>query len=227
MPMGRTSPWLPSAYWRWVGLDPQLLVLQRLETTSGGSALTSPLLNKLDVFGRVCLLRSPALPLLFCHHGDGRKLGRSVAQARCARWGSSAAVSSWSASSTAMCRPMVVMPSTLMAGRRLLRALTCAADLRIVCRRQLILYPPAGVPKGRLFCTRSAALFGCSVPSGVVPGDGAAGHDWWRRRDGGDSGPDCFSYFCCRVLFAKLEDLVVILCTVRVLHVTCTVTALT
>lgn len=48
---------------------------QRLEKTSGGSALTSPLLNKLNGFGRVCLLRSPALPLLFCHHGDGRKLG--------------------------------------------------------------------------------------------------------------------------------------------------------
>ena len=67
---------------------------------------------------------------------------------------------------------MVAIPPTLMAGRRLLRALRCAADLLIVCRRQLILYLPVGVPKWRLFCTRSAALFGCSVPSGVVPGDG-------------------------------------------------------
>lgn len=152
--------------------------IQRLETTSGGSALTSPLLNKLDrclwpgMSPEISCSSSLVLPswrwggamlrldvhdgevgLLFLHGAHPRR--------RC--------VGLWSR----CCRLFLYLP----------------ADLRMVCRRQLILYLPVGVPKWRLFCTRSAALFGCSVPCG----DGAAGRDGWRRRDGGHSGPDCFS----------------------------------
>jgi hypothetical protein len=86
-----------------------------------------------------------------------------------------------------------------MADWRLLQALTSVAGLRILCRRQLNHNLPVGVPKGRPFCSSSAAFFGGFVPSGLVPGDEVAGRDWKLRRELGGHGLDCFSHLSCRV----------------------------
>jgi hypothetical protein len=45
----------------------------------------------------------------------------------------------------------------------------------------------------------------------VVPGDEGAVRDWRRRRELGGDGPDGISVLYCRVLYAKQEDLVILL----------------
>jgi hypothetical protein len=104
--------------------------------------------------------------------------------------------------------------------------MTCAADLRILCRRQLTSNLPAGVPEGRAFSSSSAAFFDGFVPSGTVPGGGAAGRVCELRRELGGDGPDCFPLICCRVLFAFSEDYLVIPNFQKVLLVICKATAL-
>jgi hypothetical protein len=111
-----------------------------------------------------------------------------------------------------------------MAERRLLRALTCAADLRIISRRQLITNLPAGVPMWRPFFSSSAALFGGFIPSGLIPGDVVAGRDWKNRRKEGGDEPDCFSDLYARVLVVKVEDLILFLDFFEVLLVKCIAT---
>lgn len=181
--------------------------------------------NKFAVYGQADFCRSALVFLFSCHQGDGGEVGRSAAQWQSARWGRSDAVHFGSISSTALRRSVAVLPSTLMAERRLLRALACVADLRIFGLRHLITNLPADVPKGRPFGSRSVALFGGFVPSGVVPGDEVAGRDWKRRRELGGDGPDCFSVLCSRVMCAKGEDLVVFLFLLEVLYVKCNTTA--
>jgi len=194
------------------------------KTEVGSGRSSSP--NNLAVWCRAGPPRVVALSPLSCHRGDGGGDGWSAARGRCARRGSSAAALFRSTSSAALRRPRAALPSTLMAERRPLRALTYAADLRVDCRRQLIFNLPADAPKGRPFSSRSAALFGGFVPSGYVPGDGAAGRDWMQRRELGGQGLDCFSYLCSRVLVAKGEALVVLFIFQKVLHVKCIATAL-
>jgi hypothetical protein len=67
--------------------------------------------------------------------------------------------------------------------RRLPRALTFSADLRIFSQRQLIHNLPAGVPKGMPCNSKITTLFGDFIPSGPVPGNGADALDWRRRRE--------------------------------------------
>jgi hypothetical protein len=66
------------------------------------------------------------------------------------------------------------------------------------------------MPNRMPFSSSSAVIFGGFVPSGIVPGDGVAARDWKQRRDCGP-GPDCFSFLCFRVMYAKEEALVVFL----------------
>jgi hypothetical protein len=109
-----------------------------------------------------------------------------------------------------------------MAEWRLLQAMLSAAGLRILCRRQLNHNLPAGVPKGRFFCSSSASLFGGFVPSFLVPDDEVAGRDWKLQRKLGGDGLDCFSHLWCRVLFVKEVDLAAALLFLKVLFVICT-----
>jgi hypothetical protein len=110
---------------------------------------------------------------------------------------------SWSASSAALRRPQATSPSTSMAEGRLLRALTSA------CWRHLLFNLPAGVPTGRPFYCFSAACPSCSVPSGVVPGDGVDGRASRHQPEIGGEGLDRVFQFSFRVLSAILQGLLV------------------
>jgi hypothetical protein len=109
------------------------------------------------------------------------------------------------------------MPSTSMAGRRLLPPWSSVADdsdLKFFCRRMLFFYLQAFVPCWRpsssgAVCSRRGA------PSGLVPGGAAIGRRRMRRVIGGEgagrrSGLDCFSHFCSRVFSANVKGHVVI-----------------
>jgi hypothetical protein len=98
----------------------------------------------------------------------------------------------------------------LMAERRSLQALASSVDLWIFCRRQLIINLPTGAPKGRPYKFKSAVFFGDSVPSGILPGDGAAGRDGRRRHEHGGQGPDCIPKFYSRVLCVEGEAWIVV-----------------
>jgi hypothetical protein len=111
-----------------------------------------------------------------------------------------------------------------MAEWRPLRALASSADLRILRWRHLINNLLAGVPTWRPFNSGSVALFGGCIPSGLVPGDAAAGRNWRFRREEGGKGPDCFSGFSLRVLVVKEEGLSIALNFLEILFVNCIAT---
>jgi hypothetical protein len=125
---------------------------------------------------------------------------------------------SWSASLAALRRPQATSPSTSMAEGRLLWALASA------CWRHLLFNLPAGMPTGRPFYCFSAACPSCSVPSGVVLGNGVDGRAS-RHQPKIGGGLDRVFQFSFRVLSAILEGLLVRFTFSVVLDVICTPTA--
>jgi hypothetical protein len=64
-------------------------------------------------------------------------------------------------------------------------------------------------PTRRPLCSNSACSW-CSVPSGIVLGDGLLARVAKRGHGGEGAGPNCFPNFTFRVVCAKCRDLVVI-----------------
>jgi hypothetical protein len=62
-------------------------------------------------------------------------------------------------------------------------------------------------PTREIFPGFSAAHIDCLSPSGLVPGDVAAGHRC-KLHDGGE-GPDCYSCFLFKVILVKCEGFAV------------------
>lgn len=210
----------------------------RWKTREGFAA--DPMPAPLSQIHGEALLRLPSLPHFYssfssfnnCSCGSGRPglggflfsgrrgdgLGWGCFPGWCgsgARRGSSG-TASWSTSSAALRRSQAVLPSTHIAEGRLLRALSPA------CRRHLFVNLLASAPQGRPFFCSSMAVPSCTVPSGIVPGDGADGRAWRFR---GGEGPDRFFLLYFRVLFAYCEGLVVIFVYFVVLSILCNPTA--
>ena len=72
----------------------------------------------------------------------------------------------------------------------------------------------------KIFKAQGVGVIGSGAPSGFVPGGAVSADVWWSSCDGGVAqGPDCFSYFLCRVLGVISKDLGVILMFHQVLLV--------
>jgi len=183
---------------RGAGRSPMLLLVKlsrwRLDDGGGsGEVFFNKRTSCPPVLGDLAPLRSSFSKL----HGEDRRGSEEEEDA--AFWSASSAASHWL---------RAVLSSTPMAEGRLLRALSLA------CRRQLFLNLQADVPIWRPSCSFNAVVPVCSVPSGVVPGDGADDRDSKPRSKLGGEGHgvvlDCVLTLCSRVLFAYSEGLFVI-----------------
>jgi hypothetical protein len=126
-----------------------------------------------------------------------------------------------SLTSAALLRRLIaVQLLTQMAEGRPLRALVLA-----FCWYYLSFFLPAGEPKGRIFCSFTAAGNAYSVPSGTVPGDDVGGRDVEFFYESGGGGPDGVLLLSFRVLLVKAEDYVVLILLFEVLFVKCNPTA--
>lgn len=122
----------------------------------------------------------------------------------------------WSRFSVALRQPSAGLPPTLMAEWRLLGALVSAT-----ARCHLILNLQASVPNRRPFMSFVAESSVCITPSGHVPGGGVDACVLELKLFPGGERPNCVSSCSFEVLFAKLEDYVVIYIFFKVLLVLC------
>jgi hypothetical protein len=77
------------------------------------------------------------------------------------------------------------------------------------------------VPKERSFTTFDEGMSTCTTPSGLVPGDGMGARAQKLQFISGGQGLDGIFLFYFEVLYAKLEDYIVIFIFFRILLVKC------
>jgi hypothetical protein len=110
------------------------------------------------------------------HRGDMRGCGCLPGWCGSGARRGSSGTATWSTSSAALRRSKAVLPSTHITEGRLLRALLPAY------RCHLFFNLLAGVPQERPFFCSSTTFPSCTVPSGIVPDDGAdAEASRWRE----------------------------------------------
>jgi hypothetical protein len=189
----------------------------RWRSSFGGGSLKI-LLNKCGCI--LDLAEGYDLLLPVGHRGDDRLWQRRILllpQSRAQGIIAASMENFWSSSSTAhprqrkavrLLNPMVV--------RRLLSDL-----LPALCWYQFVSSLQAVVPLRRVFCSSVAAINANSSPCGAVPGDGEAGRGIELIFVNGGEGPDGASKFSFKVLSVKVEDCVVVLFLLGVLHVSC------